>query len=340
LPDSLKAREDRRRRNATSYRDVDKHFVRLDGWLPAFEKYAKKKQGAVSYLTLCAKQAIDIRYFRSKGLLVHETEDGFYPTVAFVEKDPEDYSIIAESLGSARLSLLGTLEDIVLRPLDFPEQHSALRKCFPFDVLNLDFTGNVIPANDAPYSTTTKLLSKLLELQRDSDASEWHLFLTFRARLTETNKEANKTLLAIIANNLENDAAKAAYGDRLAPASLIDQAYAEFLRIGIAKWLCAEAHQRGFGFALDKSYRYERTPAVAPAYNIVKLVAAFNTFRGDALPHHEQELQLYREAVPKIFDSRSIDVGARLAADAALRAEIAADLKPVLDEIDNAGIVL
>src|SRR5260370_41534202 len=101
--------ERRRRKAKSTYTDIKKHYVRLNGWLPVFRRYFQLRGGTVTYLTLCAKYAIDVRYFRQKGLLLYDDEQKAYPTVTFIEKDAQDYAIIAEGLGTTRLGIKGDL---------------------------------------------------------------------------------------------------------------------------------------------------------------------------------------------------------------------------------------
>ena len=111
--------EKRRRHATSSYRDLPKHYVRKIGWLPVLRKYATARAEGPRYFTLCAKEAIDVRYFRQCGVLPFNPKERSYPTVTFVEREAQDYASIAEMLGQTRLGLLGDLEAIVLRPADF-----------------------------------------------------------------------------------------------------------------------------------------------------------------------------------------------------------------------------
>src|SRR5437763_904417 len=134
--------QDDRHRGQRDFRDWKKHYVRTNGWLRAFEQ-CKKHYGDVQYLTLCAKEAIDVRYFAQKGLLARNAEQNEYPTLTFVEADVEDYAFIAESLAKVRLAVHDTLEDALLKR-DNPF-YEELADSFPYHIANLDFCGHIVP---------------------------------------------------------------------------------------------------------------------------------------------------------------------------------------------------
>src|SRR5260370_19347847 len=123
--------ERRRKKTKSSYTDIKKHYVRMDGWLPVFRRYSELRGEALRYLTLCAKYAIDVRYFRQKGVLPYDEKQKIYPTLTFIEKDAQDYAIIAESLGTTKLGIRGDLEDILVNPARNTENARKLTLSFP-----------------------------------------------------------------------------------------------------------------------------------------------------------------------------------------------------------------
>lgn len=331
--------EIRRRHARSSYTDITKHYVRLNGWLPVFRRYSSRRDSSPRYLTLCAKHAIDIRYFRLKGLLPYNDKEKIYPTVTFIESDPQDYAIIVESLGKTRLGIRADLEQVLVNPTEDPESSEALRNSFPYDIVNLDFTGQVARADDPPYSDTIRAIEKIIELQNAAGAQSWHMFLTFRACLQTSNHEADNELKAIIEGNLSNAAAQAAYGARPAPQDLVRNCYEEFIRIGIMKFLAHSALNRGYACNLENSYVYARNPENGPAYHIVKLIVEFTATRASRnLPNPHQDRAAYEQSVPQIFQSRAIDVRTQLNSTQ-MRRQLQDDLRPVLDELEQQQIV-
>ncbi len=331
--------ERRRKKAKSTYIDIKKHYVRLNGWLPVFHRYAGLRGDALRYLTLCAKYAIDVRYFRQKGLLPYDANQKTYPTVTFIEKDAQDYAIIAEGLGTTRLGIKGDLEEILVNPEENADNSEKLRQSFPYDIINLDFTGEVVRADDPPYSHTIRAIERIIELQNGANCQAWHMFLTFRACPQTSNHEADDELRAIIEGNLQNAAAQAAYGPRPEPRELVTQRYEEFLRIGVTKFLASSSSYRGYACNLENSYIYPRNPVGDPSYHIVKLVVGFEAIRTSRnLPNPHRSRTAYENSVPQIFGSTAIDVFSRLGTTAA-RTALEADLRPVLDELREQHII-
>jgi hypothetical protein len=330
--------EHRRKRAQSSYTDIKKHYVRLNGWLPVFERHSKLKRDGPRYLTLCAKYAIDIRYFRQKGFLPYDEKQKTYPTVTFIEKDAQDYAIIAESLGKTRLGIRGGLEETLINPEEHSDNAARLRESFPYDIVNLDFTGQVSRPDDPPYSDTIRAIERIIELQYAANCPVWDMFLTFRACLQTSNHEADNELSDIIEGNLHNAAALTAYGARPVPRELIHQQYEEFIRIGVMKFLAHSSLNRGYTCTLANSYIYPRRPEGNPAYHIVKLIVGFTaTHAAGHLPNAHRERAAYDACIPQIFRSRAIDVIAQLNANT--RREVELDLRPVLKELEEQHIV-
>jgi hypothetical protein len=330
--------EARRRAVSRSYKDLTKHYVRVEGWLPVFERYARERRGLVRYLTLCAKAAIDVRYFRLKGVLAHDPEQNAYPSLTFVERDSQDFAAIAESLGTTRLGIRGDLEQVLLLPETCPDQFRALRETFPYDIINLDFQGQVVREHDPPYSSTIRAIERIIDLQHRAGARSWHMFLTFRACPQTSNGEANDELRGMMERNLEEPAARTAYGSRPEPGRMIEVQFYEFLRVGVAKFLASRAADLGYQMDLEHSYFYERPPRGGLHYRIVKLIARFNTIRrARSLPNPHAMMAAYQASVPAIFRSEGIDVGARLQ-NPAEEERIRNELRPVLEELEREGI--
>jgi hypothetical protein len=308
--------------------------------LPIFRRYARLRNGDVRYLTLCAKEAIDVRYFRNKGVLPYDAKQKFYPTVTFIERDAQDYAIIAETLGKTRLGIKGDLEAILVRPDENADNSQRLRNSFPYDIINLDFTGEVVRGGDPPYSQTMRAIERIVELQHQANSTGWHMFLTFRACQQTANHEADLQIQGIIEANFQIPQALNAYGARPAPRELIEAQYEEFLRIGIMKFLAGCAPNRGYEFVPGGSYMYRRDPEDGgPPYHIVKLIVEFRSIRpARNIPNPHLANAAYENSVPRIFRSQPVDMVALLD-NAATFNRIRQDLRPVLTELEKMHIV-
>jgi hypothetical protein len=327
-----------RNRERREFRDWKKQYVRAFGWLPVFEE-CKKHYGEVHYLTLCAKEAIDVRYFAQKGVLPRNAEKNDYPSLTFVESDGEDYAFIAESLGKVRLSINGTLEEVLLR-----KEHAAhqdLIDSFPYHVINLDFCGHIVPPKDHPYSETIKCIDRVVDLQASKDLDHWYLFLTFRAQGEHANQEANQQLEEIVADNLKREDFKASYGKRAAPADLRQRLYPEFLRVGVGKLLADRARAKGLRASMGSSWIYERVAKYEGSdetfkYHIVKLVLRFDRIQKPTeLPSPRQSSAAYEQAVHELFKSHATSVDG---VSKSARDRVTKELEGVIAEIDEDGI--
>ncbi len=331
---SFKSTQSGRQKARIDFRDEKKHYVRMCGWLPAIASYKGETRGPVRYLTLCGKQAIDVRYFAQKRVLQRNKSMNEYPGLTFIESDDEDYAIIAETLGRVRLSVRAHLEDVLLDSNHI--SYGDLVSSFPYHVLNLDFCGSIVPKEDHPFSRTLQCIDKVVEIQAREDATRWHLFLTFRAQRSKANEEANIQLRTIVDENLHQDEARQAYGSRPAPRELLNSAYPEFLRISIAKFLANRAMKHSFESNIASSWVYSRVGEESE-YHIVKLVLELKLLRASRnLPTPQAERKAYETAVKTILRSRPTDV------DSAMQSAVATtkkDLQPVLDELDELGII-
>jgi hypothetical protein len=318
-----------RRRGRSDFQDPKKHYVRMRGWLPAFQASSQATNGKVRYLTLCGKLALDIRYFAQKKLLKRNEEANWYPDVTFVESDDEDYAIIAESLGRVRLGIKGQLEEVLLDPTHV--SYDDLKSSFPYDIINLDFCGAIVPKHDHPYSATLRCIDRVVELQASSNPRlDWRLFLTFNASKGASHEDANAQLCDMIKENLKTEENRSAYGTRSKPENLLANEYPEFLRIGIAKFLAFIGRAHGYEMSIEQSFSYSRHDG---AYRIVKVVANLRNLRsGTDIPSPAKEQQAYDTAVKRLFSSAPVDVDAELAS---CREEIERELELVRAELKN-----
>jgi hypothetical protein len=332
-PKSFDERQHERRDRRGDFRDPKKHFVRKNGWLPVFEKYSTIRKRRVRYLTLCAKEAIDVRYFANKGVLYRNAEGNLYPSLTFVEADPEDYAAIAESLGRVALPILGRIEDVLLDASH--ASHHELIGSFPYDVINLDFCGDIVPVGDHPYAKTLRCIGKIIEVQANcAPRPDWHLFLTCRAQLAMGSPEAHEQLKQRLNGNLERPEFLEAYGERRPPATLLEANYPEFLRLAVCKLLAHQARQHGYAVDVQQTFVYARHNG---AYHIVKVVAAFRPLHAlGQLPDPALEATEYDNCVKAVLSSDPVDVDVAIAA---AHDETTADLAVVLGELQQLNIV-
>lgn len=165
--------------------DLPKHYVRMKGWLPATRERARRARSApLRYFTFCAAQAVDIFMLESEGILRRD-QAGRLAEIYFCESDAPSFEAITDSVQSREPGFRGKFEEIVLfhetdktlgrtyeepgperispelrRQLWLKDLHNRLIDAFPFDVINLDAAGPLLPPpRDQSRSSSMRLLA-------------------------------------------------------------------------------------------------------------------------------------------------------------------------------------
>ena len=262
----------------SDYTGPVKQWVRRHAWLPLGQARLEmvKDQGAAEYLTyftLCAEKAIDVRLFWIEDLLQFNGHE--YPGVVFCECSPESYEMIASRLGRTK-GFRAFFEDLVLgedaaKSVDF---YSSLH----FDVYNLDFTGVCFPNSDPPYSKTLAAIVTLIQrLGEPPYQRGFDMLLTFRAQRSMDNDQAVTQLKSNIRDNRRrlawfDDLFRQRYSGDM--AELIGT-YHEFLLVALPKFLGRVAKASGFGVRCPFRVYYPRPDAERPEYHIVSFGLSF-----------------------------------------------------------------
>ena len=148
------------------YRSPQKAAVRRQLWLPSVRNaLADARAGgreSIRYMTLCGPQAYDVRLFVRNKLL--QPQD----VVAWETKTAEVAAI------KARFPTLDVVEGNLFTLSTRPP--SWLRR-FPFDVLNLDFTGRSFSKEDVEWPDPLLVVRTVCEVQRQ-EKPQFRLFLT------------------------------------------------------------------------------------------------------------------------------------------------------------------
>jgi hypothetical protein len=149
--------------------DLLKHYVRMNGWLPACRKRrdairAKGGPRRLRYFTFCARYAMDVLMLDVAKILTRSESDKF-DSVVFFDRDRESVLATKKRIPGA-IPFTGNFVQLMLRedpeedavleeaPLDAPEdkldeasvretqremdERREFMKQFPFDVVNLD----------------------------------------------------------------------------------------------------------------------------------------------------------------------------------------------------------
>jgi hypothetical protein len=308
--------------------DPLKHYVRMRVWLPSaktrYEKTVEQngiKRG-LRYLTLCGAEAIDVFHLYKNGLLAHN--ERLFPDVFFVEYNDEAF-LDASRLLSGR-GLQGRFEELVLRPSD-------LLKEFPFDLINLDFTGVCIPRNEPPFSDTLRAIEKIFYLQGERNFT---LLVTFKADRSRENDEAVGELVQVLEENIgEYLEYSDIYGQKFAskPRALSAGDYKVFLCTAIPKLVLSLGFNQGFEGSMEGVCYYSRTTK-SRKYDIVKFAFSFDrpiakTIREKTRIAKDKEYR-YKRAVCSALKADQIDAEQSMEKEGTTD-QVKADLKEVLE---------
>ncbi len=182
-------------------KDVLKHFVRTQGWLPACRRRLEvlkqgrkpKEQRRLRYFTFCAVGAVDVLML-DVAKVVRQSTTGRFDTVVFFDKTREDVietqrripgaigfpgNFITTVLNDDPDEALITDETDILVPLERALDERATRekqtrwserrdfiKQFPFDVMNLDLEEFLFKSSQDLPGHVINALRRLLSWQR------------------------------------------------------------------------------------------------------------------------------------------------------------------------------
>jgi hypothetical protein len=294
-------------------RDLAKHFVRVDGWLPAV-KHRAQRNGANTfrYLTFCAAEAIDVFLIEKEIPLSRDATTLRLSGVYFCERRLEDFPKIADLIGSQEQGFQGEFADIILfedtektagldlgklsegprdpttrHLLQLKSDHDRLVSAFPFDVINLDVSGAMFPPTEPPVSQTLKSLRRVIELQDQKRAKgrqlrEFTLMLTTKVAETALHVESLDSLQKVLEHNLQHPQYKDAFSAKYhaqSPADLRSSNFVEFFVAGITKFLISEAQMLGWDTEFRKVYVYSRSDPEGKEYHMLSTVSHLRRIR-------------------------------------------------------------
>jgi hypothetical protein len=313
------------------FRDPQKHYVRVYGWKNAaqsrFQVLQGKRDYGLRYLTLCGKNAIDIFLLKREGLI---RDDGRgFPSVFYVENYYPSFAEVKPLLGRTQGKRI-SFEELVIQPWF----ETFVRKC-PFDVVNLDFSGNCFPREDPPFSTTLRAIYHMIELQKGNN---FDLFVTFKALRSMENLTAVQELAENMTKNFSaHHEVEELFREKfqnLNPEQLSNVNYGLFLLATFPKIVYGFGANSGFTVSCTGKFIYKRTPQNKPQYQIVKFMFTFTapvtqSFSAESRLH-EILAQAYVTSIVNDLDLPVIDVDHELSQRVHLEAELREDLKSVL----------
>lgn len=273
-------------RRAREYDDLPKHVVRRKHWLTVATALHQAKGKGLRLLTLPGRHALEVALYEKNGLLERtEGGDDTEPEIYVVgfETSPEVFGLL--QAGRFRFKRLFD-GDLVQALADGNSKHRReLAALFPFDVVNLDLTVNLVAPSEGPNGPVLIAIRECFKLQ-GAQQHDWALMLTFRAGLAETDQNALDTWRTEFQRNLDEhpavkEACHAAHGS-VSATDLFARNEEEALSQFAAKWIVDQAHAHDWKVVSSKHLRYHRDHP-GGRYSIRKIVFRFST---GTVPRH------------------------------------------------------
>jgi hypothetical protein len=268
-----------------------KQFVRREGWVRVIRGYMRRRVSdgvnrPLKYLTLPGQNASDIGLFWRRGLL-QQTEDGRL-NVAICDKDYAD---------EVRLNLAGLGGPLTsTRRLFYDEltdtKNSKLRPHFPFDVINLDICGCLIPATK---EVGMRMLQWIFRLQRRQS------FLLLLTTKPESEPTATARLPGVIRSNIRieskfREAYIEKYGSDEVGHCLAD--VTKFNQIVIPKMIARLGRRYGYKTNEYFAARYTRPKDERPAEEYEMVCHSFE-FEPIGRTNPSLKYEMDEKAIPK-----------------------------------------
>lgn len=358
--------------------DVTKHYVRSDGWLEAFKFRNRRVRRAIvggrrtqplTYFTFFASSDIDVFMLERAKLIKRDKDSGRLEYIYYCDADEQEFARIASLIGSGEAGFMERFESFVLfkdnrhtrgrtefDPTESIPDDAAIRRTFgckalhdkfvslfPFDVINLDFYGNLFPPNLTVYSPLLQSIEKIFEWQNSNSINDDHtcegftIFLTIYIQRDFMNQKALQQLIRTANGNLIYPQLQEAFSRRYPhgdPVRLMEENFPVFFSIMLPKVIAKMARKHGWAGAHRKIYLYNR-PEVGD-YHMMTSIVCYEPFRDlECLPGQSDEdrfLEYYLPEIASVFQHKPADVNARLSSGGAiLMRKISADLSSIID---------
>ena len=241
-----------------------KHEIRCALW----ERYARAvvgRRGTIRrYLTLFSPAMMDIKHFHRQGLITFTR--GQYDGVVGITNDQGAYAdAIGSGAGRPQLLIQADVNDLLVRPAQYPRFARAFRQMFPFDIINLDYCDSVfLKTDEQELSQHISALNTIIRRQRGAQCRAFAILVT---TLAERGQVAAPFLLDLstrIDANLANNPEFAKRFGQLfpsnTPARLRKADQQGFLRLGVPKFIANLVSDVGFEVIdSDTAYLFRRS---------------------------------------------------------------------------------
>ncbi len=248
--------------------DLLKHFIRVHFWMPRIKNLIRVRGDSkpVSYLSLCAEEALDLRLFRKEKLVDLDGEK--LCPFAYCEYDKKSFDVLNEIFKDPPCAgFCGKIENITTDPRG--KDYGRFWSKFPFDVINLDFWGDIHKAGDTTenvYYAIYAIISQQSFLRKP-----YELWITERSKEDRVALTVQNEYRNLIKYNFDNPKFKKFFKrdfPDIHKSNLSVLPFDKLVNIGFLKWLLFVA-ERTFSVIENTSVLvYKRTDKDGKNYRL------------------------------------------------------------------------
>lgn len=290
--------------------DLIKHYIRYHYWEKRIRDLMRtRKINSVKYFSLCGEEAIDIRLFRRKKLIGGSAGSGSAdPPFVFCEEKDTSFEILSKTLEEGR-GVKGAIEKIATNSKE--QEFGKFWSYFPFDVINLDFWGDIhktdVDCKDIFYAIRSIIFQQALLKEH------YELWITERAideRAAYVIKDEYRSLVTHNLNEIERFKTK--FGQEFKNRSVSALSFDDLARIGFLKWLI---YQVKCAFSIVESIQvivYKRVDKDKKIYKLYNFFIRIKPYEQVPLPSPASQAAIrceeeYKKKINLCF-TRPIDI--------------------------------
>ncbi len=261
--------------------DVLKHHIRVYHWKKRIEKLLRAREiSTVSYFSLCADTAYDVRFFKNSGLINFSSER---PTpFAYCEHHEESFRFLGDVYKAPCVGFLGEIEEIASDPTN--DLYGKFWGTFPYDVINLDFWGDIHKVkhsiNNVFYAINA-IVSQQALLRKP-----YELWITWRAKDDRVGYNVESEYQDIIRYNLKSNQSFAQHFAQKFQKikDPKDLELEELVNIGFLKWLLYVTNRSFSVLENCDTLLYTRNDKDKKPYHLINFLLRIKPFEDVVIP--------------------------------------------------------
>lgn len=240
------------------YNNPEKWYIRYRWLLHAKRRLRNTGKTHLKVFTLPGTECFDVRLFKENEI-IEANSTGFNGNLAFCEKEKERFAVIGNLLPNSN-RFLGSYEDFV--GWNSPNSSTKAAQWFPFDLINLDFTGPGFHQMRGDKSRVAQSILKTFQLQKYCGSS-FSLFLTLSANPRHDDNNGKVQLQQCLDDNLASDSVfrnkflnKYNDYDETSHSAYTFLAYHDFLLVTVPKIIIKYGNQEWFTVVCEDKLTY------------------------------------------------------------------------------------